>query len=96
MDFSWDFLPHPCGLVVCILGRVWCSVCQKGFFRVFFCRQKSRKVKQIIGYFNNHYHGYAPENCQCYLIEKMGLLSEKEKRAQKAKPKQSTPFEYTM
>jgi uncharacterized protein YecE (DUF72 family) len=52
------------------------------------------QVKRILGYFNNHYHGYAPENCH-YLKEKLGLLTEKEKTAQKTKPKQSTLFEYT-
>jgi len=38
------------------------------------------KVKKVVGYFNNHFHGYAPENC-LYLIEKLGLLSEEQKRA---------------
>ena len=55
--------------------------------------EAAKKVKRIYGYFNNHFHGYAPENCQ-YLIEKLGLLSEKEKLAKKMKPKQSTLFEY--
>lgn len=52
------------------------------------------KVKKIVGYFNNHYHGYAPENCQ-YLIDKLGLLSEKDKQARKTMPKQSSLFDYT-
>jgi uncharacterized protein YecE (DUF72 family) len=39
-------------------------------------------VKKVYGYFNNHFHGYAPENC-LYLIEKLGLLSEEQKKAQK-------------
>jgi uncharacterized protein YecE (DUF72 family) len=52
------------------------------------------KVKKIVGYFNNHYHGYAPENCQ-YLIEKLGLLSEKEKQARKAAPKQASLMDYS-
>jgi uncharacterized protein YecE (DUF72 family) len=52
------------------------------------------KVKKIVGYFNNHYHGYAPENCQ-YLIEKLGLLSESEKRSRKANPRQSFLVEYS-
>lgn len=38
----------------------------------------SNKVKKIYGYFNNHYHGYAPENC----IEILEMLK-------LAKPKQS-------
>jgi uncharacterized protein YecE (DUF72 family) len=37
-------------------------------------------VKKVYGYFNNHFHGYAPENC-LYLIEKLGLLTEEQKRA---------------
>jgi len=42
-------------------------------------REAGGKVKKIFGYFNNHFHGYAPENC-LYLIEKLGLLSEEQKR----------------
>ena len=56
--------------------------------------EAASKVKKIVGYFNNHYHGYAPENCQ-YLIEKLGLLSEKEKQAQKTKPKQASLLDYS-
>jgi uncharacterized protein YecE (DUF72 family) len=52
------------------------------------------KVKKIVGYFNNHYHGYAPENCQ-YLIEKLVLLSEKEKQARRNAPKQSSLFDFS-
>jgi uncharacterized protein YecE (DUF72 family) len=49
----------------------------------------ARKVKKVVGYFNNHFHGYAPENC-LYLIEKLGLLSEEQKRAKtKTASKQS-------
>ena len=47
------------------------------------------KVKKVYGYFNNHYHGYAPENC-LYLIEKLGLLSESQRKMkEKSKIKQS-------
>jgi uncharacterized protein YecE (DUF72 family) len=47
------------------------------------------KVKKVVGYFNNHFHGYAPENC-LYLIERLGLLSEEQKKAkQRAAKKQS-------
>jgi uncharacterized protein YecE (DUF72 family) len=42
----------------------------------------SRQVKKIYGYFNNHYHGYAPENC-LQLIERLGLLSKGQKEAKK-------------
>ncbi len=40
----------------------------------------SNDVKKIYGYFNNHYHGYAPENC-LQLIEMLGLISEEQKKA---------------
>jgi uncharacterized protein YecE (DUF72 family) len=51
--------------------------------------EAAKRVKKIYGYFNNHFHGYAPENC-LYLIEKLGLLSENQKQAQeKTKSKQS-------
>jgi uncharacterized protein YecE (DUF72 family) len=35
---------------------------------------------KVVGYFNNHFHGYAPENC-LHLIERLGLLSEEQKKA---------------
>jgi len=41
--------------------------------------QTANNVKIVYGYFNNHYHGYAPENC-LYLIEKLGLLTEAQKK----------------
>jgi len=43
-------------------------------------KQSSKKVRKIMGYFNNHFHGYAAENC-LYLIERLGLLSDKQKKA---------------
>jgi uncharacterized protein YecE (DUF72 family) len=47
------------------------------------------KVRKVVAYFNNHFHGYAPENC-LYLIERLGLLSEDQKRArQRTAKKQS-------
>jgi len=42
--------------------------------------QTAVKVKKVYGYFNNHYHGYAPENC-LQLIERLGLLTEEQKKA---------------
>ena len=56
----------------------------------FLKSKKHRKnVTKIVGFFNNHYHGYAPENC-LYMLEKLGLLSEKQKKAQeKSKIKQA-------
>ena len=47
--------------------------------------ETAKNVKKVYGYFNNHYHGYAPENC-LYLIEKPGLQSENQKKS-KSKPK---------
>jgi uncharacterized protein YecE (DUF72 family) len=43
-------------------------------------QEAAKLVKKVYGYFNNHYHGYAPENC-LHLIEKLGLLSDEQKRA---------------
>jgi uncharacterized protein YecE (DUF72 family) len=40
------------------------------------------QVKKIYGYFNNHFHGYAPENC-LQLIEHLGLLSKDQELAKK-------------
>ncbi len=37
-------------------------------------------VKKVYGYFNNHYHGYAPENC-LQLLERLGLLSGEQRKA---------------
>jgi uncharacterized protein YecE (DUF72 family) len=52
------------------------------------------KVKKVYGYFNNHYHGYAPENC-LQLIERLGLLSEQQKKAKvKSTIKQSQLGKY--
>lgn len=44
-------------------------------------QKTSKRVKKVYGFFNNHYHGYAPENC-LYLLERLGLLSETQKQAQ--------------
>jgi uncharacterized protein YecE (DUF72 family) len=44
-------------------------------------KETAAKAKKVYGYFNNHFHGYAPENC-LYLIERLGLLSEEQKRTQ--------------
>lgn len=49
----------------------------------------AQQVKSVYGYFNNHYHGYAAENC-LQLLERLGLLSEEQKRAKnRIKTKQS-------
>jgi uncharacterized protein YecE (DUF72 family) len=50
--------------------------------------ETAAKVKKVYGYFNNHYHGYAPENC-LQLLERLGLQSEEQKRVhQKSRVKQ--------
>lgn len=52
-------------------------------------KEVSHKVKKIVGYFNNHFHGYAPENC-LQLLEKLNLLSKEQKLAkEKTASKQS-------
>lgn len=43
-------------------------------------QKTSKTVKKVYGFFNNHYHGYAPENC-LYLLDRLGLLSETQKKA---------------
>jgi uncharacterized protein YecE (DUF72 family) len=51
-------------------------------------RELSKKAK-VYGYFNNHFHGYAPENC-LRLTEKLGLsTAEQKKAAAKEKGKQA-------
>ncbi len=50
-------------------------------------KEAASKVKRVVGYFNNHFHGYAPENC-LYLIEKLGLLSEQQRLAKTSTAKQ--------
>ncbi len=51
--------------------------------------EAAKNVKKVYGYFNNHFHGYAPENC-LYLIEKLELLTDEQKRAKaRAMSKQS-------
>jgi uncharacterized protein YecE (DUF72 family) len=52
-------------------------------------KEASQKVKKVVGYFNNHYHGYAPENC-LYLIERLGLSSEEQKKAKQRTLKKQT------
>jgi uncharacterized protein YecE (DUF72 family) len=43
-------------------------------------QETSKNTKRVYGYFNNHYHGYAPENC-LHMLEKLGLLSETQRKA---------------
>ena len=55
-------------------------------------KNTAKKVKIIYGYFNNHYHGYAPENC-LYLIEKLGLLSETQKKIKNKRKRTQSKLE---
>jgi len=34
-------------------------------------KEAAKKTKKVYGYFNNHFHGYAPENC-VQILEKLG------------------------
>jgi uncharacterized protein YecE (DUF72 family) len=52
-------------------------------------QEASKSAKKVIGFFNNHYHGYAPENC-LYMLQQLGLLLEPQKKAKdKSKNKQA-------
>ncbi len=46
-------------------------------------QESATKVKKVYGYFNNHFHGYAPENC-LQLLEKLGLLTSDQKHVKTA------------
>jgi uncharacterized protein YecE (DUF72 family) len=57
-------------------------------------KKTTKKVEKIYGYFNNHYHGYAAENC-LQLIERLGLLTINQKNAKaRTKNKQSNLFSF--
>jgi len=43
-------------------------------------REAERSTKRVLGYFNNHYHGYAVENC-LQILQILGKLSEPQERA---------------
>jgi len=55
----------------------------------------AKKVKKVYGYFNNHFHGYAPENC-LQVIEMLGMLENSQQEAverikrHRQRPKQTT------
>lgn len=42
-------------------------------------KETAGKIHKVYGYFNNHFHGYAPENC-LYIIRKLGLITEQQKK----------------
>lgn len=45
-------------------------------------KETSLKVKKVFGYFNNHYHGYAVENC-LQVLEMLGVLTPEQEEAKK-------------
>jgi len=55
----------------------------------------SKKAKKAYGYFNNHFHGYAPENC-LQVLKMLGLAEDSQKEAMekvkrhRKRPKQTT------
>ncbi len=56
--------------------------------------EATSKVKKVVGYFNNHFHGYAPENC-LHLMQQLGLLSEEQKGSMSRMGKQSRLGDFT-
>ena len=42
----------------------------------------SKKVKRVFGYFNNHFHGYAVENC-LQVLDMLGMLTPEQEKAKK-------------
>ncbi len=38
-------------------------------------REVSGKTERVLGYFNNHFHGYAPENC-LQMMEMLGIVTQ--------------------
>ncbi|UCE29252.1 MAG: DUF72 domain-containing protein [Candidatus Bathyarchaeota archaeon] len=55
----------------------------------------SRRARKVYGYFNNHFHGYAPENC-LQVLEMLGMLEAGQQEAMgrvkrhRQRPKQTT------
>ncbi len=43
----------------------------------------AKKTKKLYGYFNNHFHGYAVENC-LQILEMLGVMTPEQKRAKAA------------
>lgn len=37
-------------------------------------REASEKAEEVLGYFNNHFHGYAPENC-LQIMQMLGIVT---------------------
>ena len=52
-------------------------------------QQASKSIRKVIGFLNNYYHGYAPENC-LYMLQQLALLTKPQKKAKdKTKIKQT-------
>jgi len=45
-------------------------------------KEISEKTDEVYGFFNNHYHGYAPENC-LQVLEMLGVITPVQREAQK-------------
>jgi hypothetical protein len=45
-------------------------------------KEAAEKTEKVYGYFNNHFHGYAPENC-IQLLEKLGKATRLQTKARK-------------
>jgi uncharacterized protein YecE (DUF72 family) len=43
-------------------------------------KETSEQVKRVFGYFNNHFHGYAVENC-LQVLEMLGMLTSEQEKA---------------
>lgn len=43
-------------------------------------KEAAHEAKTVFGYFNNHFHGYAPENC-LQVLEMLGALQQEQHRA---------------
>jgi len=43
-------------------------------------KEASKNVKRVHGYFNNHFHGYAPENC-LDLLKILGIITDQQKKS---------------
>jgi len=50
--------------------------------------ETSRQVKQVLGFFNNHFHGYAPENCLSLIEKILGLTPQQQEAKKRIKKKQ--------
>jgi uncharacterized protein YecE (DUF72 family) len=46
-------------------------------------KEAAQKTKKVYGYFNNHFHGYAPENC-VQMLEKLGKATRLQTKVKKA------------